>query len=69
MGWELIAVLGGLVLLVWSADRFVDGAAATAGHIGMPPLLIGMLVIGFGTSAPEIVVSILSSLEGNPGLD
>lgn len=68
MWLEIVAVLGGLGLLVWSADRFVEGAAATAGHLGMPPLLIGMLVIGFGTSAPEIVVSTFSSLEGNPGL-
>ncbi len=65
---ELLAVLGGLALLVWSADRFVEGAAATAGHVGMPPLLIGMLVIGFGTSAPEIVVSTFSASQGNPGL-
>ncbi|WP_020681800.1 calcium/sodium antiporter [Marinobacterium rhizophilum] len=64
----IIAVILGLVLLVWSADRFVDGAAATAGHAGMPPLLIGMVVIGFGTSAPEMVVSALAALDGNPGL-
>ena len=53
----LAAVVVGLALLVWSADRFVDGASATASHAGMPPLLIGMLIIGFGTSAPEMVVS------------
>ncbi len=62
------AVLFGLALLVWSADRFVDGAAATANHLGMPPLLIGMVIIGFGTSAPEMVVSAFASLQGNPGL-
>nr|WP_067288394.1 calcium/sodium antiporter [Marinobacterium profundum] len=64
----IIAVILGLVLLVWSADRFVDGAAATAGHAGMPPLLIGMVIIGFGTSAPEMVVSALAAMDGNPGL-
>lgn len=64
----LAAILIGLVLLVWSADRFVDGASATATHAGMPPLLIGMLIIGFGTSAPELAVSALSSLQGNPGI-
>ncbi|RUO74381.1 calcium/sodium antiporter [Pseudidiomarina sediminum] len=64
----VVAVVLGLVLLVWSADKFVDGAAATANHFGMPPLLIGMLVIGFGTSAPEMVVSALASSQGNPGL-
>src|SRR5690554_4170593 len=64
----LLAILVGLVLLVWSADRFVDGAAATATHLGMPPLLIGMVVIGFGTSAPELAVSVMAAMDGNPGL-
>jgi cation:H+ antiporter len=62
-----MAVLAGLVLLVWSADRFVDGSAAVARHLGVPPLLIGMLIIGFGTSAPEIVVSVSSAARGNVG--
>lgn len=62
------AVIFGLVLLVWSADKFVGGASATATHFGMPPLLIGMLIIGFGTSAPEMVVSALAASQGNPGL-
>ncbi|MCM5703299.1 calcium/sodium antiporter [Larsenimonas salina] len=64
----LLAVIGGLILLIWSADRFVDGAAATARYAGMPPLLIGMVVIGFGTSAPEMVVSASAAIDGNPGL-
>lgn len=64
----ILAVIVGLALLVWSADRFVDGAAATAKHLGMPTLLIGMVIIGFGTSAPEMVVSALASMQGNPGL-
>lgn len=64
----ILAVLGGLALLVWSADRFIDGAAATARHAGMPPLLIGMVIIGFGTSAPEMVVSAFASVQGNPNL-
>src|SRR5690554_164744 len=63
-----IAVAFGLTLLVWSADRFIEGSAVTARHFGMPPLLIGMVIIGFGTSAPEIVVSALSASQGNPGL-
>ena len=65
---ELTSIAGGLALLVWSADRFVEGASGTAHSLGMPPLLIGMLVIGFGTSAPEIVVSVLASSQGNPNL-
>jgi cation:H+ antiporter len=64
-----IAVLiAGLVLLVWSADRFVEGSASTARYFGMPPLLIGMVIVGFGTSAPEMVVSALSAYQGNPGI-
>jgi cation:H+ antiporter len=63
-----IAVLSGLVLLVWSAERFVEGSACTARHLGMPPLLIGMVIVGFGTSAPEMVVSALAASQGNPGL-
>ncbi len=64
----IAAVVLGLVLLVWSADKFVDGASATATHAGMPTLLVGMLIIGFGTSAPEMVVSALAASQGNPGL-
>lgn len=62
------AIVLGLIVLVWSADRFVDGASATARYAGMPPLLVGMIVVGFGTSAPEIVVSVIAALQGNPGL-
>lgn len=65
---SLAAVVVGLGLLVWSADRFVDGAAVVAKHLGMSPLLIGMLVVGFGTSAPEMVVSVLAAWQGNPGV-
>lgn len=65
---SILAIIAGLALLVWSADRFVEGAAATAKYAGMPPLLIGMVIIGFGTSAPEMTVSALASMQGNPGL-
>ena len=68
MTLAFVALIAGLALLVWSADKFVDGAAATARYAGMPPLLIGMVIIGFGTSAPEMVVSALASMQGNPGL-
>jgi len=63
-----IAVVFGLALLVWSADRFVEGSAVTARQFGMPPLLIGMVIVGFGTSAPEMVVSALAASQGNPGI-
>ena len=63
-----VAVIIGLALLVWSADAFVDGASALAKHLGMPPLLIGMVIVGFGTSAPEMVVSVLAALQNNSGI-
>ena len=63
-----LAIVVGLLLLIWSADRFVEGSASTARHFGMPPLLIGMVIIGFGTSAPEMVVSALAASQGNPGI-
>ena len=68
MTLAFVSVLCGLALLVWSADRFVEGSAATARYFGMPPLLIGMVIVGFGTSAPEMVVSALAALQGNPGI-
>ncbi len=64
----VLAIIGGLILLIWSADRFIDGAAATANHFGMSQLLIGIVIVGFGTSAPEMIVSSLSALNGNPGI-
>lgn len=64
----IIAVILSLALLVWSADRFVEGAASTARHFAVPPLLIGMVIVGFGTSAPEMVVSALAASQGNPGI-
>jgi len=68
MPFSIAALVVGLALLVWSADRFVDAAAATAKHFGMPALLIGMVIVGFGTSAPEMVVSAMAAIDGNPGL-
>jgi cation:H+ antiporter len=62
------AIVFGLALLIWSADRFVEGSSVTARYFGMPPLLIGMVIVGFGTSAPEMVVSAISASQGNPGL-
>ena len=64
----IAAIVIGLVLLVWSADRFVDGAVGVAQFFGMSTFLIGMLVVGFGTSAPEMVVSILSAMNDTPQL-
>ncbi|HCS36295.1 MAG TPA: calcium/sodium antiporter, partial [Sphaerochaeta sp.] len=44
----ILSLVTGVLLLVWSADRFVDGASSAARHFGMPPLLIGMVIVGFG---------------------
>lgn len=63
-----IAILVGFVGLIWSADRFVNGAAAIAAQFGMPTLLIGLTIVAFGTSAPEILVSINAGLAGAGGL-
>lgn len=61
-----LAVAAGLAALVWSADRFVAGAAAGARLLGVPPLVVGMIVVGFGTSAPELAVSAIGAARGNP---
>src|SRR5690606_32808541 len=67
--WVSLALLViSLILLLWSADKFVVGAAGTARHFGLPPLLIGMLIVGFGTSAPEILVSTLAAWNDEVGL-
>ncbi len=64
----IAAVVVGLAALAWSADRFVEGASAVARYLGMPALLIGMVVVGFGTSAPELVVSALAAADDSPEL-
>ncbi len=63
-----VLVIAGLVLLSWGADRFVHGAASAARNLGVRPLLIGLTVVAFATSAPEILVSIVASTDGQPGL-
>lgn len=64
----LIAVIVGLILLVWSADKFVDASVLLAKYFGLSPLFIGMIIVGFGTSAPEFCVSALSSFQGASGI-
>jgi cation:H+ antiporter len=65
---NLLEVIAGLVLLIWGADRFVHGAAAAARNLGVTPLLIGLTIVAFATSAPEILVSIDAALRNTPGL-
>lgn len=61
-------MLGGLSALAWSSDVFVDGSAALARKLGISPFIIGMVIIGFGTSAPELCVSTMSGLAGHSNL-
>lgn len=68
MWLSLVFMLGGLALLAWSSDLFVDGAAAVAKFLGISPFIIGMVIIGFGTSAPELCVSAMSGMSGHSDL-
>jgi len=63
-----LALIFGLVLLVYSADRFIAGAAVSAHYLGVSSMVIGLIIIGFGTSAPEMVVSAMASWQGNSEL-
>ena len=63
-----VFLFGGLAALAWSSDLFVDGAAAVAKLLGISPFIIGMVIIGFGTSAPELCVSTMSGLSGHANL-
>lgn len=65
---DITYLIVGLILLVWSADKFVDGASATARYFKLSPLLIGIVIVGFGTSTPEMLVSASSALDGASGL-
>ena len=62
------ALLVGLVVLVWSSERFIEGAVGTAHHLHLPSFLIGSVIVGVGTSAPEFLISGLSAWHGQPGL-
>lgn len=68
MLFPILSIISGLIILVWSADRFVIGAAATAKNSGMSPMLIGLTIVAFGTSAPEILVSVMASISGSGSL-
>lgn len=63
-----VVLLLGLVLLVWSADKFVQSAVVIAKQIGVSKLLIGLTVVSVGTSAPEILVSVIAALQGAPDI-
>lgn len=65
---DSIAIICGFILLIWSADRFVMGASGIALNFGVSPLIIGLTIVGFGTSAPEMIVSGVAAFEGTPNL-
>jgi len=65
---DSLAIISGFILLIWSADRFICGAAATARNLHVPPLIIGLTVVGFGTSAPEIMVAFFAAYDGSPAM-
>ncbi|NQV87892.1 MAG: calcium/sodium antiporter, partial [Woeseiaceae bacterium] len=66
--WDIGLIVAGLVLLIWGADRFVHGAASSARNFGVPPLMIGLTIVAFATSAPELLVAVVAALRGEPGL-
>ncbi len=63
-----LAIIVGFILLVWGADRFVIGASATARNLGVSPLVIGLTIVGFGTSAPEMLVAAMAAWNGTPDM-
>ena len=62
------AIIAGFAILIWSADLFIEGAAAIASNLGMSPIVIGMTIVSIGTSAPEILVSLTAALAGSGDL-
>ena len=68
LSFALMVLVLGLVSMVLSADWFIEGSAATAAHLGLPPLLIGLVIIGLGSSAPEMPISGQAAIQNNPNL-
>ena len=68
MLWPVAAILIGILLLIWSADRFVDGASSVARNLRVPPIVIGLTIVSIGTSLPEMIVAAVAALDGNRDL-
>lgn len=64
----LLELTAGFVLLIWAANKLITGASGLARNVGISPLVVGLTIVGFGTSAPEMLVSAMASLRGNPSL-
>jgi cation:H+ antiporter len=65
---DTASLIGGLALLMAGGEALIRGAVLLARRLGVSPLIIGLTIVGFGTSAPELVVSVLAALAGSPGL-
>ena len=68
MLYNIAAIIAGFLLVIWSADRFITGAAATARNLNVSPLIIGLTIVGFGTSAPEMLIAVIAAADASPGL-
>jgi len=66
--WNVLILLGGFVPLLWGADRLVEGGSGLAQKLRVPPLVIGLTIVAFGTSAPELVVNLVSAFSGDTEL-
>ena len=65
---QIAYLIGGFILLIKGADIFVEGASKLAAKLNIPPIVIGLTIIAFGTSAPEAAISITSAMSGNVDL-
>jgi len=68
MTFTIVQIIVGLFCLTYGADRFVEGASGIARELKVPPLLIGLTIVAFATSAPEMIVSAAAAMNGNPGI-
>lgn len=68
MTLDVVMLLGGLVILAFAADRFVVAAARLSRLWGVSPVLVGALIVGMGTSSPELLVSVLAAVDGDANL-
>lgn len=64
----IVSVVAGIVIVLWGADKFTDGAGSLALRMNIPPIVVGLTVVAFGTSAPELFISLLSALNGTSGM-
>ena len=62
LAWLVIGFILGCAVLAWGADQFVKSSTVIARHYQVSPLVVGMVLVGFGTSCPELIVSLLASL-------